>query len=163
MKTTLLFTFVLLLIISLLGCTSEVNKAQLTDEADEKAVVNTVEGFGKKLQEVSLLAPKDMVEKSMKENYDGFVSQELIAKWIKDPLNAPGRLTSSPWPDRIEIVTIEKLSENAYEVNGEILEITSTEIESGGIAAKRPITLVVKKTDNRWLINDVTIGDYEKQ
>ncbi len=161
MKKALLFAFGLLFMISLLACTNGASKPQQTDEADEEAVVNTVKGFGKKLQTVSLLAPKDMVEKSIKENYGDFVSQELIAKWVRDLKNVPGRLTSSPWPDRIEIQTVKKLSENVYEVNGEMIEITSKESVSGGIAAKRPITLVVKKADRRWLIDDVTLGDYE--
>ena len=127
----------------------------------KEAVVSTVEGFGSKLQTVSLLAPKDIVEKSMQENYGNLVSQALIEEWISDPLNALGRRTSSPWPDRIEILSIEKLSEDAYEVKGEIIEITSVEKLSGGVAAKRAITLAVKKIENRWLIDDVTLGAYE--
>ncbi len=162
MKKILLFAFILLLSVSLLACTRVGNEPQQTGEAEEDAVVKIVESFGKKLQTVSLLAPKDILEKSMKENYGEFVSQALIAKWISDPLNAPGRLTSSPWPDRIEILSIDKLSENEYEVKGEIIEITSTENVNDGVAAKRPITLVVKKVDNRWLIDDVTLGDYEE-
>lgn len=162
MKKTLLLAFVLLLSVSLLGCTSVGNAEQENNEADEKAVANVVEGFGKKLQMVSLLAPEDVLEKSMKENYGEFVSEGLIEKWIKDPQNAPGRLTSSPWPDRIEISDIEKIDDDTYKVNGEIIEITSTEAESGEAAAKRPITLTVKKIENRWLIDDVTLGDYEQ-
>lgn len=174
MKKTLLLAFILLLSISLFGCTSRRNEAQpeskgqnieesgQNDEANEKAVINIVEGFGKKLQEVSLQAPKDVLEKSMKESYGDFVSGKLITAWISDPLNAPGRLTSSPWPDRIEIVDIKKVSEDTYQVNGEIIEITSTEKASGKAAAKRPITLTVKKSDNRWIIDDVTLGDYKE-
>lgn len=172
MKKTLVLALILLLSISLFGCTNvgnepqpkeEQNKPvlQQTGEMDEKAVANLVEDFGKKLQMVSLLAPKDIVEKSMRENYGDFVSQALLEEWISNPLNAPGRLTSSPWPDRIEIQDIKKSSENSYEAKGEIIEITSLEKEKGGVAAKRPITLTVKKTDNRWLIDDVTLGAYE--
>ncbi|MHB1395014.1 MAG: hypothetical protein ACYCYE_18550 [Clostridia bacterium] len=174
MKKTLLLAFVLLLSVSLFGCTVRVNGAQMNEEGqqkgepqqtgefDEKAAASLVEGFGSKLQAVSLLAPKDILEKSMRENYGEFVSQALLAEWISNPINAPGRLTSSPWPDRIEVLTIEKLSEYVYEVKGEIIEITSTEKENGGIAAKRPITLIVKKINNNWLIDDVTLGAYEE-
>jgi hypothetical protein len=35
------------------------------------------------------------------------------------------------------------------------------EASSGGAAAKRPITLVVQKVNDKWLITDVTLGDYE--
>lgn len=167
MKKILLFAFILMLSISLLGCTSTIvgNEPQQIGEADktdETAVVKVVEDFGKKLQLVSLLAPKDILEKSMKENYSEFVSQELIAKWVSEPLNAPSRLTSSPWPDRIEILDTKKLQENAYQVNGEIIEIANAGDSGSKIAAKRPITLVLKKAGNSWLIHEVTLGDYEE-
>ncbi|HOR87099.1 MAG TPA: hypothetical protein PLL98_11525 [Bacillota bacterium] len=162
MKKVLLLAFVLVLIVALSGCAYGTAAPPQTDEADEKSVISTVEGFGKKLQEVSLLAPKDMVEKSMKESYGDFVSQELIEKWAEEPESAPGRLTSSPWPDRIEIRTIKKLTGNAYVVNGEVIEITSKEVTGGGIAEKQQITLTLKKADDRWLIDDVTLGDYKK-
>lgn len=174
MKKILVVALVLLLSFSLFACTSGRNESQpqkeeqkkqdpqQTVEADKKEVLNVVEGFGKKLQSVSLLAPQDTVKKSMQENYGDYVSQELLAEWQKNPLNALGRLTSSPWPDRIAVLSIEKLSEGAYEVKGEIIEITSEELAKGGIAAKRPITLAVKKTDNRWVIDAVTLGAYEE-
>jgi hypothetical protein len=173
MKKTLMLVLILLLSISLFGCVSGANETQQDKEvqnkeaarqenkADEKAVADLVRSFGSKLQTVSLLAPKDILEKSMQENYGDYVSEALLAKWKGDPQKAPGRLTSSPWPDRIEITSIAKVSEGAYEVKGEIIEITSKEKESGGVAAKRPITLSVKKISNSWLIDDVTLGDYE--
>ena len=168
MKKLLLFTLILLLSALMIGCTvvssspqQKEEGTQQIDEADMKAVTNVIEGFGKKLQEVSLLAPKEVLEKSMKESYSDFVTSELIAKWISDPTNAAGRLTSSPWPDRIEILAVEKSSGNEYKVDGEIIEVTSIEKEEGGIAAKRLITLAIKKIDNRWLINDVKLGEYK--
>lgn len=162
MKKIVLIAFILLLSILMFGCTGAENDPQQTDEANEQAVRDTVLGFGEKLQTVSLLAPKDILEKSMIENYGEFVSLELTAKWISDPQNAPGKLTSSPWPDRIEILEIKKASKASYNVKGEIIEITSTEQTSGGIAAKRPINIVVKKVDNKWLIDDVNLSDYEE-
>ncbi len=167
MKKVLLVILVILLSASMYGCISSGAEAQSgkeeqkNDGFDEKAAANLVEGFGSKLQAVSLLAPKDILEKSMRENYRDFVSEALIAKWISDPLNAPGRLTSSPWPDRIEILTIEKLPKDEYRVKGEIIEVTSAEKASGGIAAKRPITLVIRKINDRWLIDEVTMGAYK--
>lgn len=166
----------MLLLLSLAACTNgqtNSNSAKNNNNSNEQqqdeqtlsnekdAVVNTVEGFGAKLQAVSLMASADTLEKSMKENYSEFVSEELIAKWINDPLNAPGRLASSPWPERIEILSVDKTSKDAYQVNGEIIEITSVEKVNGGIAAKRSITLIVKNIDNRWLISDATVGEYE--
>ena len=90
-------------------------------------ITNLVKDFGSNLKLVSLLAPKDTLEKEMKENYSEFVSEKLIEKWLSDPENAPGRLTSSPWPDRIEVEDIEKVSENEYKVEGKVIEVTSNE------------------------------------
>jgi hypothetical protein len=95
----------------------------------------------------------------MQENYGEYVSPSLIEQWFKDPINAPGRLTSSPWPDRIEILSTEKVSEGAYEVMGEIVEIAGGEKKE--IVAKRTITLLVEITDGKWLISDTTIGECE--
>lgn len=170
MKNPLLYALILLLSLSLFGCINGVLKQeeqskeplQQTNESDEAAVKSLVENFGGKLQAVSLQAPKDIVNKSIQENYGDLVSPELLAKWLSDPQNAPGRLTSSPWPDRIEILNIEELSEYAYEVKGEIIEMTSVEMVNGGVAAKRPITLKAGKVENRWLIDAVTLGAYEE-
>lgn len=128
----------------------------------ENAVAELVEQFGQKLQNVSLLAPRDDLVASMQENYAPFVSDGLLAEWQNDPDNAPGRLVSSPWPDRIELEAIEETAENTYRIEGEIVEVTSVEQADGGAAAKRPITLEVRKLENRWLIDAVTLGDYDR-
>ena len=130
-------------------------------EAEKKDVISLVESFGKKLQMVSLLAPEELVRKSMKEHYAEFVTPALLEAWLKNPQNAPGRQSSSPWPDRIEVQQVEKLSDDAYQVKGVIIEITSAELQHGGAAAKRPITLTVRKTGDRWLIDAVEMGAYE--
>jgi hypothetical protein len=53
-------------------------------------------------------------------------------------------------------LNIEKLSESAYKVQGEIIEVTGVE---EGIAAKRPIILTAEKTEGHWLITGVNKGD----
>lgn len=171
MKKTLLLLSILLFSVFLNGCTTAVDQSQPeksspVDEQKEeleveKEISNLVESFGSKLQKVPLLASEDLLRKSMEENYGDYVSEELIEKWVKDPLNAPGRQVSSPWPDRIEIISIAKLTDNSYEVKGEIIEITSVEKKNGGFAAKHPITLKVEKFCCGWIITDVTLGDYE--
>jgi hypothetical protein len=162
MKRISILIMIFILSISLFGCVNEnvevpKDTPQQTEESDKAAIVSLVEEFGKKLQTVSLQGPKDIVKESIKENYSDFVFSALLSEWINSPEKAPGRLTSSPWPDRIEMISIEKLSENVYEVTGEIIEVTST----NEIAASRPITLKVEKLENRWLINAVTLGSYE--
>ncbi|MDF2802047.1 MAG: hypothetical protein K0S61_1950 [Anaerocolumna sp.] len=164
MKKIFLLILILLLSISMFGCVKKGNVElpkdipQQTDESDKSAIASLVEEFGKKLQIVSLQAPKDIVKESIQENYSNYVSTTLLSEWMKNPERAPGRLTSSPWPDRIEIISTEILSENAYQVKGEIIEVTNT----GEIAAKRPITLHVEKYENKWLISAVALGSYEK-
>ena len=57
-----------------------------------------------------------------KKNYGDYITPELLAKWQGDPQNAPGRMTSSPWPDRIEISNIERQPDGSYIANGKIIE-----------------------------------------
>ncbi len=130
------------------------------DDSVRSAVVSLIEGFGKKLQTVSLLAPEAILKENLQKNYGGFVSPNLLAEWERDLQKAPGRVSSSPWPDRIEILSTEKLSDSAYEVKGEIIEMTSVEMVQGGFAAKRPITLTVESIENHWLITAMSLGGY---
>ncbi|MBU5312844.1 hypothetical protein KQI38_12435 [Tissierella carlieri] len=182
MKKILLYGVALSLSISLIGCTAPKNedsstgkvqnqieeqtpkdkldKEEITiDKQDKEEVTRLVEEFGGKLQSVSLLSPKEELEKSMKENYGGLVSEDLMNKWLNNPEDAPGRFVSSPWPDRIEIENVEKISDTEYEVGGNIIEITSSENDD---PISRTITLTVRKIDIVWLINDVVLGEYNK-
>ncbi|NLW22873.1 MAG: hypothetical protein GXY88_06420 [Tissierellia bacterium] len=121
----------------------------------EEAVRNLVTGFGERLKLVSLLAPEEQVVKDMEEHYKDFISSSLMEKWKEDPSKALGRLTSSPWPERIDIISIEKISDKEYRVEGEIVEVTSTEAETDDAASKTEITLTVIKDNDRWVINDI--------
>ena len=129
-------------------------------ERDRQDIQALVEAFGKRLLRVSLSAHKDMVATSIKENYSDYVTSELLQKWLADPQSAPGRTVSSPWPDRIYILRLETGDKNQYTVQGEILEVTSMELVNEGAAAKRPVMIVVQKVNDRWLISNVTVGEY---
>lgn len=121
------------------------------NQAEETAVKNVVENFGKVLKDVSLLAPKDIAAQSIEQNYKDSVALELLAEWMNNPSKAPGRLTSSPWPDRIDITAINKIS-SAYEVSGNVVEMTSQEVVNGGNVGQYPVTIKVEKINNKWLI-----------
>jgi len=173
MKKRLTLLFVLLIGISLLsifllgGCSSgnsdeNGNKANKRDAKAEADVKQVVEGFGKALQNVSLQGPAEDVKQSMQENYGEYVAPDLLERWYAEPLKAPGRLTSSPWPDRIEIQKVERLAEEAYKVDGEIIEITSADKENE-VAVKREITLVVENMEGKWLIITTNIRDAEEE
>jgi len=139
---------------------ARLSEEEQQQELDETAVTNLVEAFGQALQTVSLQSPAALLSANLQESYGDYVSPELLAEWQNDSSQAPGRLSSSPWPDRIEILHIEKQSESMYVINGNIIEVTSVEVINGGAAARQPITLTVAKTAERWLIEDVTLGAY---
>ncbi|NPV92385.1 MAG: hypothetical protein HPY50_16595 [Firmicutes bacterium] len=172
-KKLLSVALILLVAVSLFGCSGETppadpgqqppsqEAAPQTDEAVRETVANLVKDFGGRLQNVSLLAPKDTLIKSIQDNYGQYVSPDLLNEWQKDPQNAPGRVTSSPWPDRIEVLSVVKLPDSSYEVKGEVIEVTSTEKANGGAAARRPVTLAVGKIGDRWLITAVRLGAYK--
>jgi hypothetical protein len=128
---------------------------------DEEEVIKLVENFGSTLKKVPLLAPRDALIQAIEENYSPYVTDELMQSWNAHPRRAPGRTTSSPWPDRIEVTEVKRLSEDEYSVIGRIVEVTSTGAEGGGAAALRPVELFVKKIENVWLIDEITTGNYE--
>jgi hypothetical protein len=98
---------------------------QTSQETEQQAITSLVENFGKKLKMGSLLAPEQDVRNNLQTHYADFVSSSLLEKWQNDPQQAPGRLVSSPWPDRIDVLSIENMSEDRYRVKGEIIEVTS--------------------------------------
>lgn len=126
----------------------------------EAAVRAVVEEFGRRLKAVSLSAPDEVVARSLPEQYGDLVSPELLERWQHNPSGAPGRVVSSPWPDHIEIQSVTLRADGAYEVEGWIVEMTSVELVEGGYAAKRPVTLVVARTDEGWRITDFALGEY---
>jgi len=79
----------------------------------------------------------------------------LILQWIKNPSEALGRLTSSPWPDHIGINNVKKITDNKYEVIGNIIEMTNVEVENGGYADKYGINLTVERIKGKWSIAEV--------
>ncbi|MGE5653060.1 MAG: hypothetical protein ACM3ZQ_02165 [Bacillota bacterium] len=167
MKKACLVFLVLCLSLTLFGCratpssvSAAPNPTPSSAKSDDSAVADLVKEFGSKLQLVSLLAPKEVAAKSVQEQYGSYLSPALLSKWQADPQTALGRMTSSPWPDRIEIKSAQAVSVDTYDVKGEIIEVTSVEKQSGGFAAKRPFSLIVKRINGRWLIDSVTSGEY---
>ncbi|HNZ82973.1 MAG: hypothetical protein KBA50_02770 [Sedimentibacter sp.] len=127
---------------------------------ESKDVIVLVEDFGSTLKNVSLLAPRDLVIEAIEANYSPYVTDELMQSWLAHPRRAPGRTTSSPWPERIEITEVVRLSEGEFSVKGRIVEVTSSEA-GGGAAVYRPVELIVRKVGNKWLIDDIRVGNYE--
>lgn len=125
-----------------------------TDEEIE--VREGIEGFGRSLQNVSLLSPT--APDDITEQYSPYVAPDLLQQWVADPESAPGRLTSSPWPDHIEINTVAVQPDGGYLVTGFVIEMTSDRTE----ATRYPVSITVSNVDGRWLITTLErSGDYQ--
>jgi hypothetical protein len=134
-----------------------VSTATATAAVDEDAQVgDLVETFGRRLQAVTLLAP-DAAEQ-IQTQYAGLVSPALLKIWMEDTSKAPGRMVSSPWPDRIEIATLVSETADRYVIDGFVVEITSAELASGGVADRIPVHMVVERQQGHWLITGYAEG-----
>lgn len=118
---------------------------QLT--AEELAVRSRVIDFGRQMQKVPLMADRTIVAQAMDSNYGPYVDAALLAQWKADPQNAPGRLTSSPWPDRIDITAAQKNTDGTYTVSGEVVEMASS-----GEVDRVPTSLTLTYINGSWLI-----------
>jgi hypothetical protein len=126
-----------------------------TAQAD---VRTTVTDFGSQLQKVSLLAPT--AGSDIATTYAPYVDADLLAKWKADPSTAPGRQTSSPWPDHIEITNVQKSDEGAYIVSGTLVLMTSNEVEHGGNAGTAAVSLTLHNEKGQWKIVEYSQGAY---
>lgn len=121
--------------------------------ADQKQVATTVvTEFGRRLRMVAVLAPKELMTKSMEEAYSDLVAADLLATWKSNPEKAPGKRTSSPSPERIDISSIKAQGHDAYIVKGQVILLTSQERRAGGIFQANPVTMTISKQNGRWVI-----------
>ncbi|HEX7651642.1 MAG TPA: hypothetical protein VF439_02915 [Candidatus Paceibacterota bacterium] len=118
----------------------------------DQAVRDAVTGFGKELQMVSLLAPD--AGQTIQTDYAPYVAPELLSVWVSDPAEAPGRTTSSPWPDHIDITSAALSADGSYAVAGNVIEMTSDEVEHGGSAGSYPVTMTLENRSGTWLITN---------
>jgi len=162
------FTIILLLVVVLTSCASPsptptamptptpvpTRTVTVSSTNDETEIKSVVENFGKKLQMVSLQSPT--ASQQMQEQYAEFVSPALLQAWMSNQSQAPGRVVSSPWPDRIEITSLTKTASDKYAVTGSIIEITSVEVGTSNAADKVPVQIGVQKINDHWLITEYT-------
>jgi hypothetical protein len=119
---------------------------------EEEAVRTVVSGFGKRLREVSVLAPKEIAARAMDQAYSTYVAAPLLAGWKKNPEKAPGKRTSSPSPERIGISTVKANGRDAFVVTGKVILLTAKERRDGGVFAANPVTMTLAKRQGRWMI-----------
>ncbi len=133
-------------------------QGKISAETDA-AVRARVTEFGSRLQAVSLLSPT--VSSDMAAAYGSYLTPELLSVWQKNPADALGRSASSPWPDRIEVATVSPIGAQQFQVEANVIEITSgdTPLEP---AAVYPVTLIVQERGGSYLISRVTKGAYSE-
>jgi hypothetical protein len=136
---------------------NNVTSGQMSAET-EVEIKTLVADFGQRLKLVSLLSTSTLAT-DMDRHYGEFLSPELLQAWKANPDAALGRLTSSPWPDRIEIVGVAPAGNNIYTVEGNVIEITSadTPLKPAGVY---PITLTVEERGGALSITSVSKGAY---
>jgi hypothetical protein len=113
-------------------------------------ITRLVERFGERMKLVSLLAPDSAVTRSLREQYAELVTPELLERWIREPRAAPGRLVSSPWPERIKVQAVSRSAPDSYDVRGELLERTNADPPGSG--RRTPVRLVVERVAGSWRI-----------
>ena len=121
----------------------------ITNNTNATAASSTVILFGQHMSDVSLLA-KDAAN-TIKTVYERYVTPELLAQWEANPQSAPGRFTSSPWPDHIEIDSVAPQGPS-YIVNGKVVMMTSADSAGGGSSSTIPVVIQLIKQDGKWLI-----------
>ena len=122
-------------------------------EANERNAVRTlVTEFGKRVREVAVLAPKAIAAKEMDDAYSAFVAPELLAAWKADPQRAPGKRTSSPSPERIDVSLIAADRRGGFVVTGKLILLTAQERRDGGIFQANPVVIKVAQQRGRWVI-----------
>jgi hypothetical protein len=88
----------------------------------------------------------------MTTDYGPYVSQGLLTQWESDPADAPGSMTSSPWPDHIAITSVTDDGVGGYRVQGNVIELTSEDVAKGTVSATYPISATVSLVGGKWLI-----------
>ncbi len=125
--------------------------APQTDESSH--IASFIEGFGRQLQKVSLSGSREAAAQAIDQYYTPYLTPETLSLWSNDPMReAPGRLTSSPWPDHITVLSVTKNPDDSYTVVGDVVEMTSEEITHGGNAGSYQATIRLEKRGGGYLI-----------
>ena len=126
--------------------------------ADINAVYLVVGEFGARLKDVVITTSDQDVITAVDFNLKQLITDRLYQVFVQDKIRIPGRYVSSPWPERIEIASVQMLDSGSYTVHGSQVVMTDDTVAHGGNAGETPITLTLKKVNGTWLIDDVTGG-----
>ncbi len=157
-----LIAVLIVLIAGTVYISQRVAEAPLSGE--ESAAARTlVTEFGTKLAFVPLLATSSERAAAMQLYYGPYVAPELIAAWSPEGAEgALGRYTSSPAPERIEVVEVRKTSPKSFVVEANIIETTRTGSTTTEVAAVQPVTFALEKRDGKLLIVKAYKGAYSE-
>lgn len=126
-------------------------------QCDEVAARGVVGQLGERLKDVPLLAPDSTLSASIREAYEPLVTPELLSEWLATPADAPGRHVSSPWPDRIEILSVTAAAPGTCLVEGNVLHVTSADTTAAG-ALRSPVQVTVRDRDG-WRVSAYDVQD----
>ena len=124
-----------------------------SESCDAPGVRQVVERLGQHMKQVSLQAPDSLVAREIRQAYAPLVTPALLEAWTSEPTRAPSRDVSSPWPERIEIRSVETDERGLCRVQGEVVYVTSAEVTQGGAAARESVSLFVARLDDGWRIS----------
>lgn len=124
---------------------------------DTTAARQVAERLGESLKRVSLLAPDSLVTRAIRSAYAPLVTPSLLDAWTADPTHAPGRTVSSPWPERIEVGSVQAAAGGACRVEGQVVYVTSAELAREGATARQSVMLQVVNDDG-WRISSYRAG-----
>jgi hypothetical protein len=122
---------------------------------NEQFVHQAVSGFGGCLKSVELDAPEQDIITAMGRGMKRLITDRLYREFVQDPSKIPGRTESSPWPESIQIDSMQKLDNASYLVNGKITLMNSDALTQGGNAGEAPVTLTLVEVSGTWLIDAV--------
>lgn len=125
---------------------------------DLQTASTTVNGFGNQLRMVSLLALPEVFSQSLDQYYGAYLTPELLADWKANPSNALGRPTSSPWPEGIDIISVDADTGGTITVLGNIREVANTAEGGTEVVVIHPVALTLEKNGSVWLIREVSKG-----
>lgn len=134
-------------------------QSTVASNADDSAIRSRMQEFGAKFKSVSLLAPD--AAKQIANTYGPYASAELIAQWQKDPSLAPGKQTSSPWPERLDVVSVSPEGPDGYLVEANVIEMVNgpSGLEPIGVYA---VGMRVEKPADSWVITEFEKGTYSQ-
>ncbi len=118
---------------------------------DKRDIALQVESFGMHMKNVSLLSPT--VAADIEREYGPYLSTSLLTSWISHPERAAGRETSSPWPERIDVIEMEREENGTWEVRAMLVFMTSEEVAAGGNAGTATVSMSVIQEEETWKID----------